>query len=92
MRTISRVSLGAKQSSVVRRRDITAKNIYIISEETSIFAPQRLRFYQALGADACTVGEVRASTVFMCVCSMFRPSDFFTIRHKRIRGGGALPR
>ena len=53
-----------------------AEVIYIISEETSIFAPQRLRFYQALGGDACTVGKVRASTVFMCVCSMFRPSDF----------------
>ena len=53
-----------------------AKYIYIISEETSIFAPQRLRFYQAMGADACTIGKVRASTVFMCVCSMFRPSDF----------------
>ena len=50
--------------------------IYIISEETSIFAPQRLRFYRALGVAACTVGKVRASTVFMCVCSMFRPSDF----------------
>ena len=50
--------------------------IYIISEETSIFAPQRLRFCRALGVAACTVGKVRASTVFMCVCSMFRPSDF----------------
>ena len=49
---------------------------YIISEETSIFAPQRLCFYKALGVAACTVGKVRASTVFMCVCSMFRPSDF----------------
>ena len=51
-------------------------NIYIIREEASIFAPQRLRFYRALGVAACTVGKVRASTVFMCVCSMFRPSDF----------------
>ena len=51
-------------------------DIYIISEETSIFAPQRLRFYRALGVAACTVGKVRVSTVFMCVCSMFRPSDF----------------
>ena len=67
-------------------------DIYIIREEASIFAPQRLRFYRALGVAACTVGKVRASTVFMCVCSMFRPSDFFTIRKKRIRGGGALPR
>ena len=50
--------------------------IYIISEETSIFAPQRLRFYRALGDAGCTVGKVRASTVFMCFCSMFRPSDF----------------
>ena len=50
--------------------------IYIISEETSIFAPQRLRFYRAPGVAACTVGKVRASTVFICVCSMFRPSDF----------------
>ena len=51
--------------------------IYIISEETSIFAPQRLPFYMALGVAACTVGKVRASTVFMCVCSTFRLSDFF---------------
>ena len=63
------------------------RHIYIISEETSIFAPQRLPFYKALGVAACTVGKVRASTVFMCVCSTFRSSDFFTIRQKRIRGG-----
>ena len=49
---------------------------YIISEETSIFARHRLPFYMTLGVAACTVGKVRASTVFMCVCSMFRPSDF----------------
>ena len=36
----------------------------------------------APGIAVCTVGKVRASTVFMCVCSMFRPSDFFTIRQK----------
>ena len=53
--------------------------IYIIREEASIFAPQRLRFYRALGVAACTVGKVRASTVFMCVCSMFRPSDFLLL-------------
>ena len=63
------------------------RNIYIISEETSIFAPQRLPFYMALGDAACTVGKVRASTVFMCVCSTFRSSDFFTISKKRIRRG-----
>ena len=45
--------------------------VYIIREEASIFAPQRLRFYRALGVAACTVGKVQASTVFMCVCSMF---------------------
>ena len=50
--------------------------IYIIREEASIFAPQRLRFSMAPGIAVCTVGKVRASTVFMCVCSMFRPSDF----------------
>ena len=55
---------------------IDSNNIYIISVETSIFAPQRLRFYKGMGIAACTVGKVRASTVFMCVCSMFRPSDF----------------
>ena len=54
-------------------------SIYIISEEGSIFAPQRLRFYKAMGAAACTVGKVRASTVFMCVCSTFRSSDFFLL-------------
>ena len=50
--------------------------IYIISEETSIFAPQRIPFCMALGVAACTVGKVRAWTVFMCVCSTFRSSDF----------------
>ena len=30
----------------------------------------------ALGVAANTTGKVIASTVFMCVCSMFRPSDF----------------
>ena len=28
--------------------------------------------------------------MFMCVCSTFRPSDFFTIRQKRIRGGSTF--
>ena len=46
----------------------TVAHTYIISEETSKFAPQRLPFYKALGVAACTVGKVRASTVFMCVC------------------------
>ena len=53
--------------------------VSIISEETSIFAPQSLPFYMALGVAACTVGKVRASTVFMCVCSTFRSSDFFLL-------------
>ena len=51
-------------------------HIYIISGETSIFPPQRLPFYMALGVAACTVGKLQASTVFMCVCSTFRSSDF----------------
>ena len=59
------------------RVQASSVNIYIISEETSIFAPQRLPFYEALGIAACTVGKVRASTVVMCVCSTFRSSDFF---------------
>ena len=50
--------------------------LYIIREEGSIFAPQRIPFCMALGVAACTVGKVRVSTVFMCVCSTFRPSDF----------------
>ena len=50
--------------------------IYIISEETSIFALQRIPFYKDPRVAACTVGKVRSSTVFMCVCSTFRPSDF----------------
>ena len=50
--------------------------VYIISGETSTFVPQRLPFYKALGVTAGTVGKVRASTVFMCVCSTFRSSDF----------------
>ena len=41
-----------------------------------------------LGVAANTIGKVIASTVVMCVCSTFRSSDFFTIRQKRIRGGG----
>ena len=49
---------------------------YIIREEASIFAPQRIPFYKDPRVDACTVGKVRSSTVFMCVCSTFRPSDF----------------
>ena len=51
--------------------------IYIIREEDPIFAPQRIPFCMALGVAACTVGKVRVSTVFMCVCSTFRSSDFF---------------
>ena len=47
------------------------RNIYIISEESSIFAPQRIPFCMALGVAACTVEKVRAWTVFMCVCSTF---------------------
>ena len=39
---------------------------------TSIFAPQRLPFYKALGVAAYTYLKVRASTVFMYVCSTFR--------------------
>ena len=66
--------------------------IYIIREEGSIFAPQRIPFCMALGVAACTVGKVRVSTVFMCVCSTFRPSDFLLFVKKRIRRGGALPR
>ena len=50
--------------------------IYIIREEASIFAPQRIPFYKDPRVAACTVGKVRSSTVFMCVCSTFRPSDF----------------
>ena len=49
--------------------------VYIIREEGSIFARQRIPFCMALGVAACTVGKVRVSTVFMCVCSTFRPSD-----------------
>ena len=66
--------------------------IYIIREESPIFAPQRLRFYMALGVAANTVGKVIASSVFMSCLVHVSISDFFTIRKKRIRGGGALPR
>ena len=55
---------------------ICQHGIYIIREEGSIFAPQRIPFCMALGDASCTVGKVRVSTVFMCVCSTFRPSDF----------------
>ena len=44
----------------------------IISEETSIFAPQMIPFYKEPRVAACIVGKVRSSTVFMCVCSTFR--------------------
>ena len=33
----------------------------------------------ALGVADNTIGKVIASTVFMCVCSTFRPSDFFLL-------------
>ena len=56
--------------------EIIASNFYIIREESPIFAPQRLRFKMALGVAANTIGKVIALTVFMCVCSTFRPSDF----------------
>ena len=79
--------VGLKRIAKIRNEELRARagaaNIYIISEDTSIFAPQRLRFYRALGVATCTVGKVRASIVFMCVCSMFRPSDFFTISKKK---------
>ena len=45
-------------------------------EEASIFAPQRIPFYKDPRVAACTVGKVRSSTVFMCVCGTFRPSGF----------------
>ena len=51
-------------------------SLYIIREEASIFAPQRIPFYKDPRVAACTVGKVRSSTVFMCVCRTFRPSDF----------------
>ena len=38
-------------------------SIYIIREEGSIFAPQRIPFCMALGVAVCTVGKVRVSTV-----------------------------
>ena len=77
--------LNNEQKRTRKKRHLT---IYIISGETSIFAPQMLPFYKALGVATCTVGKVRASTVFMCVCSTFRSSDFLlTIRQKRFRGG-----
>ena len=53
--------------------------IYIISEETPIFAPQRLPFYKALGAAAYTVGKVRASTVFMSCSVHASISDFLLL-------------
>ena len=51
-------------------------DIYSIREEASIFAPQRIPFDKDPRVAACTVGKVRSSTVFMCVCSTFRLSDF----------------
>ena len=62
--------------SELEKKDKKWSVIYIISKETSIFAPQSIPFYMALGVAAGTVGKVRAWTVFMCVCSTFRSSDF----------------
>ena len=50
--------------------------IYIIREEGSIFAPQRIPFCMALGVAACTVGKVRVSTVFMSCLVHVSISDF----------------
>ena len=62
--------------TLVTRRTQTRLVIYIIRQEASIFAPQRIPFYKDPRVAACTVGKVRSSTVFMWVCSTFRPSDF----------------
>ena len=64
--------------------------IYIIREEGSIFAPQRIPFCMALGVAACTLGKVQVSTVFMCVCSTFRPSDFFYYSSKTNSSWGCV--
>ena len=50
--------------------------VYIIREESPIFAPQRLRFLMALGVAANTIGKVIASTVFMSCLVHVSISDF----------------
>ena len=58
----------------------TAAKLVVRCEETSIFAPQRLPFYKALGIAAYIVGKVRASERYervMCVCSTFRRRIFY---------------
>ena len=60
----------------IKCKNYKARHFYIISEETSVFAPQRIPLYKDPRVAACTVGKVRSSTVFMCVCSTFRSSDF----------------
>ena len=44
----------------------------------------------ALGVAANTIGKVIASTVFMCVCSTFRPSDFFYYSSKTDSSWGCV--
>ena len=51
--------------------------VYIISEETSIFAPQRLPFYMAPGVAACTVGKLRASTGLCVFVARFDRRIFY---------------
>ena len=75
------------QMQIRKMQHVMIISIIIISEEISIFAPQRLPFYMALGVAACTVGKLRASTVFMCVCSTFRLSDVLLFEKTRIRRG-----
>ena len=72
----SRLCAGQRFMLHYRTLEVRPGRIYIIREEASIFAPQRIPFYKDPRVAACTVGKVRSSTVFMCVCSTFRPSDF----------------
>ena len=68
--TTAVIPMYDNRSKIISRL-LPFNDIYIISEDTSIFAPQRISLYKALGVAACTVGKVRSSTVFMCVCSTF---------------------
>ena len=51
--------------------------IYIIRDETTIFAQQRLPFKKALVVAAYTFGKVRASTEFMSCSVHVSISDFY---------------
>ena len=61
--------------------------VYIISEDTSIFAPQRLPFYKAREPPRVPSKRYELRPCLCVFVACFDRRFFFTIRQKRIRGG-----